>query len=327
MRLVLVLIVVIATRRGLLLFVRSNLLPHTVLLLRELHLLLLEVRVRVLFLRRLGRWVLADCLVRVLVHLLKVVRADVVLDVLGELRLVAVLVILLEHLHVLLHVAAEDVLLAGLRIELFLLGIVAREALLVVWNVEATVHSALKRTKNAVAGGRADQADVEHAGERARAIVILLDLIHLAIRLRLPLVLLIEPKLLQRSPREQQPSRIACCPVCEPDLDPVVGKLVRVSSADDNVALDLRIDDLADHILVRDAHNEAVLGSLVLVLVLHNQPLARVVVRLALAPPAVLHLELLEVLRRLLHLHHPHPGRASVRASPGQVLATRAASA
>mmetsp|Transcript_10798 Transcript_10798/g.26194 ORF Transcript_10798/g.26194 Transcript_10798/m.26194 type:complete len:276 (+) Transcript_10798:683-1510(+) len=243
---------------------------------------------------------------RLLVHLLEIIRADVVLDELGELLLVAVLVVLLEHLHVLLHVSAEDVLAVGLRVEVLLLGVVAREALLAVGDVEAAINRALEGAKHTIARGGAHEADIKHARERARTIIVLLHLVHLAIGLGLTLVRLVKAKLLEGAARKQQTSRVACGIVGETHLDAVARKLVRVGSGHNHVTLDLRVDDLADNVLVGDAHDHAVLGCRILVLVLNRQALAGKVVRLALAPPAVLDLEGLEVLRRLLHLHETH---------------------
>lgn len=67
--------------------------------------------------------------VRLLVHLLKHVSFNLLCDELCELRLVPVRVLLLEQLHVLGHVAAENVLLVRLAVELLGLGVVAGKAL------------------------------------------------------------------------------------------------------------------------------------------------------------------------------------------------------
>ena len=52
---------------------------------------------------------------------------------------------------------------------------------------------------------------------------------------------------------------------------------------------------LCHNVFVRETNDETVLWRVVLVLVLYNQALAGVVVRLTLTAPAVLHLEALEV--------------------------------
>ena len=72
--------------------------------------------------------------------------------------------------------------------------------LLAVRDVEAAVDGALKRTEDAVARGRANQADVQHAGEWPR-ITLLLNEEHLAIRLGHALVGLVHSQLLQQTAR------------------------------------------------------------------------------------------------------------------------------
>ena len=44
--------------------------------------------------------------------------------------------------------------------------------------------------------------------------------------------------------------------------DAVAGKLVRTSGGENEIALDACVDDLDDNLLVREADNQAVLGSI-----------------------------------------------------------------
>lgn len=90
--------------------------------------------------------------------------------------------------------------------------------------------------------------------------------------------------------------------VLESDLAAVPGELLGGGLAHAHVALDGGVDDLRQHVLVGEAHHQAVLGRVVLVLVLADQPLPRPVVGLALAPAAKLDLVALEVRLRLLDL-------------------------
>ena len=69
--------------------------------------------------------------------------------------------------------------------------------------------------------------------------------------------------------------------VGEASLHAELRELVRVRRADGHVSLDGGVDHLADHIAVGEADGEPVLGGVVLVLVLEDQALAGVVVRLA----------------------------------------------
>ena len=76
-----------------------------------------------------------------------------------------------------------------------------------------------------------------------------------------------------------------------------------VSCGDDLVALEAGIRYLAADVLVGGTDDHAVLGGVILVLILNHQALAGKVVCLALAPPAELDLEPLEV-RLVLHELH-----------------------
>lgn len=78
---------------------------------------------------------------------------------------------------------------------------------------------------------------------------------------------------------------------------------MRVRRTHDLVALDARVRHLAGDVPVGDAHDEPVLGRVVLVLVLDDQALASEVVGLALATPFELHLIPLEVLLVLNYFH------------------------
>ena len=155
----------------------------------------------------------------------RTVALELLLNELGELRLVPLRVLLLEQLHVLRHMPAEDVLLVGLGVVLLAVAIVAREALLRVRDVEAAVHGALERTEHAVARRRAHKPNVEHAGERARAVLVLHEE-HLTVRLLLPLVLLVELELLEETASAQQARRVARGVVRQPHLDAVLRQLV-----------------------------------------------------------------------------------------------------
>ena len=66
-------------------------------------------------------------------------------------------------------------------------------------------------------------------------------------------------------------------PVGETVVDAVAGELLGCSSAKHEITLEAGIDDLDDDLLVREADDKSVLGRVVLVLRLRDQPLARVV--------------------------------------------------
>ena len=74
-------------------------------------------------------------------------------------------------------------------------------------DVQAAVDGALEGAKDAVAGGGADEADVQHASEGAR-LALLLHEEHLTVRLSLSLVRLVDAHLLEQAARAEQ-----ACPV------------------------------------------------------------------------------------------------------------------
>merc|ERR1740129_460741 len=96
----------------------------------------------------LGRWVLADGGVALLVHVLHAVGSDSVLDVPGELLLVGILVLLNEVAHVVSHVAAEDVSTVDVSIQLLGLSVIAGEPLLRVGDVKTTINGSLHSGKD-----------------------------------------------------------------------------------------------------------------------------------------------------------------------------------
>ena len=64
-------------------------------------------------------------------------------------------------------------------------------------------------------------------------------------------------------------------------LDSVALEFMSVRSAEDLIASNLRGDDLTDDILISEANNEAILGSVVFIFCLGDETLAGVVVGLA----------------------------------------------
>ena len=66
----------------------------------------------------------------------------------AEMLLESLLVLLLETGHVVRHVETEDVLPVHIRVQLLALGVVTRESLLGVRDVQTTVHCSLQRGKH-----------------------------------------------------------------------------------------------------------------------------------------------------------------------------------
>mmetsp|Transcript_85950 Transcript_85950/g.171627 ORF Transcript_85950/g.171627 Transcript_85950/m.171627 type:complete len:284 (-) Transcript_85950:256-1107(-) len=181
--------------------------------------------VRIFLLGRLVLRVLTNLFVRLLVKILETVALEFFLNVLGELRLVALRILLLKQLHVLRNVAAKNVLFVRLSIVLLAFPVVARETLLRVRDVEAAVNCALERAEDAVAGRSAHETHVQHAREGA-LLPLLLHKEHLTIRLRLALVRVRHIELGKQPARAQEPRGVARRVVCEPHLDAVPRQLM-----------------------------------------------------------------------------------------------------
>ena len=90
--------------------------------------------------------------------------------------------------------------------------------------------------------------------------------------------------------------------VGETELDAIAGELVGVGGSEDEVTDDLGVDDLADDVLVGEADDKTVLGSVVLVLVLGHEATTGKVVSLALTTTTETSLVTLEVSLVLLNL-------------------------
>mmetsp|Transcript_23024 Transcript_23024/g.53232 ORF Transcript_23024/g.53232 Transcript_23024/m.53232 type:complete len:248 (+) Transcript_23024:198-941(+) len=204
---------------------------------REL-LLKVDALVYFFFLCGLKFGIIADLLVRILIHLLQRVTLDLFLDVLGELRGVPVGVLLLQKLHILGDVTAEDVLLMRLSVKFLGFAVVARETLFAVRNQQAPINGALERAKYLGACRCACEAYIKHASERA-LVALLLDLEHLAVDLLLSSVILVETNLLQKAARHKQASAVARGVIGETNFNVILRELVRVRSADAHVASDL----------------------------------------------------------------------------------------
>mmetsp|Transcript_125854 Transcript_125854/g.305757 ORF Transcript_125854/g.305757 Transcript_125854/m.305757 type:complete len:203 (+) Transcript_125854:400-1008(+) len=197
--------------------------------------------------------VLADGLVARLDGVDKVLLSDTLLDVRGEERVVLILVLFFELLHVLCEVGSKDLgrVLLSIIVDLAILIRVAREELLVVRDVEPTVNRTLQGAKNAAPLRGALDAHVQEAAERAharRAILILIKRVHkvlaaiILIRRRRHLTrdlgrtlvqvgqrrlgaVDIDRHLAQQTTRAQQASRVRGRVVLEADAEPVARQL------------------------------------------------------------------------------------------------------
>lgn len=108
----------------------------------------------------------------ILVELLKTVSLNVVLDVAAELRLVALLVVIGEGLHVLSDVTTEDVLAEGLGVELLAFHVVSGETVLGVGDEDTTVGAALHGTEDTGTGGGTGETDIKEDLEWAALLTV-----------------------------------------------------------------------------------------------------------------------------------------------------------
>jgi hypothetical protein len=238
--------------------------------------------------------VLTDGLVGISVDLLKVTSLNLVLNVLGELGLVALLILIGEGLHVLSDVATDNVVLEGLGVELLGLNVVTGETALGVGDEDTTVGGTLHGSEDTVTGGGADKTNIKEGLEGAALAIVGLDGLGesvLTSGLLDTLELLIKTELLEDTAGKEQTGSVGSSPVGQTLVNAVLGELVSVGRGEDLVTRDLGVDDLGNDVAVGEADNHAVLGRIVLVLGLGDQTLASIVVGLTLAAATVLSLE------------------------------------
>lgn len=238
--------------------------------------------------------VLTDGLVGLGVEVLETVGLNVVLNVLDELAVVALLIVIGQSLHVLGDVATVDVLAESLGIQLLGLDVVAGESLLGVGDEDTTVGSTLEGTEDTGTGGGTGKTNVEEGLEGAALAIIGLSGLgegELTVGLLNTDEGLVEAELAEDTAGDQETGSVGGGPVGQTVGDAVGLELVSVGSGEDLVTGDLRADDLHDDVLVGEADNQAVLGSIVLVLGLGDEALTGVVVGLSLTSSLVLSLE------------------------------------
>jgi len=158
---------------------------------------------------------------------------------------------------------------------------------------DTTVRSALHGTEDTGTSGGSLQTNIEKDLEGAALAIIGLgglSELELTVSLLDTSEVLVEAKLLEGTAGDEETGSVSGGPVGETVLDTVGLELVRVGRDEDLVARDLRGHDLADDVLVGEADDQAVLGSIVLVLGLGDKALSGVVIGLALLATLVLSL-------------------------------------
>mmetsp|Transcript_9683 Transcript_9683/g.23693 ORF Transcript_9683/g.23693 Transcript_9683/m.23693 type:complete len:317 (+) Transcript_9683:1327-2277(+) len=267
------------------------------------------------FLLLAGGGILADLFVDGLVELLEPIAFDIVFDELGEVLLVLLVIFLLEVFHVFTDVPSEDALAVHVGVVLLGVSVVSGESLLGVGDVESTVGGALEGSEDAGSGGGGLAPDVEKGAEGALVVVDFLDVVGLlvvlgrddfSVDLGVSLVELVESDLLEETTGAEETGAVRGGVVLQTDGEAVAVELGGLSLAEDAIAVDESVRDLADHLGVGESDDETVLWRLVLVLVLGAQPLALAVVGLTLASASELHLIPREVRLALSLLYECH---------------------
>jgi len=196
-------------------------------------------------------------------------------------------------------VSTEDVFTEHGRVELLVVGVVTREALVLVGDLKTTVNGTLHGAEYTGTRGGVVKSDVEEDVEWTATLSFFLYKVVLTIRLGLTSVLLIKTQLGENTTSYEETSGVGSGVVLLSslgvDVGTVLGQLVRVSGGEDNIAGEGSVGNLTSNILVGESHNKSVLRRVVLVLVLLDQGLALLVVSLVLASSPELYLEALVV--------------------------------
>lgn len=199
-----------------------------------------------------------------------------------ELELVTLTILSRQLTHVVGNVLTKNVLANHLGIGSLLISLVAGEALLSVGNVHTTIDGTLEGSKELATGGGATETNIKE-GLEGTGTLFLIKLSSL------------ETKLVDGTTSAQQTSAVGSSPVGQTNFDTKGGELMSIGSSQDLITGQLGINKLTNHISVGEANDKAVLGSVVLVLILDDETLTGIVVRLSLTATTVLDLVTLEV--------------------------------
>ena len=223
------------------------------------------------------------------VHGFQVVSSDASLDEAAELTSISFGLIFLQLTHVIGNMTTEQVLAQNFSVQSALGSIVAGETLFAVGNVQSTINGTLEGSEALGTSAGTSQTDVQESLESTTTVFF----IEFG---------LVETKLDEGTASAQQTSAVDGRVVGQTNLDTESREFVSISSSQNDITLNLGVDDLADDVSVSDTDNEAVLGSVVLVLVLDDQALASIVVSLSFTATTVLDLVAFEVSFILLDL-------------------------
>ena len=237
-------------------------------------------------------------------HLLEVISSNSSLNILGEVLLVVLVIIFLHLRHVVSDVFTHDASLVNRGIVGLGVAGVSGEALVVVGDIKSSIGGTLEGSEHTGSSRSVLNTNIQKSAERAALLIDLINEVralsdlgghNLTSGLLNTRVDLIHAQLLQQTTSNKKTSAVSSGVVLETDAEAISGELLGAGSGKDLVTIDLSIDDLANHISVSEADNQAVLRGLVLVLILGDELVALVIVSLALASSAELDLVALEI--------------------------------
>ena len=223
----------------------------------------------------------SDLLVALGELFLQVVGGEAGLDVACELSLEELWVFLLEVLHVLADVGAEDVVTVHFGVELLGLVVGTRESVLRVRDGDTAVHCTLHGAEDTGTGGGSGKADVEVRTECTwvvfATVATFLEEVF-AVGLVVALEGIRKLQLGEDTTSAQEAGGVACCVVGQAGADAVPLEFRGVGRLHHVVTLDGGVDNLADHLGVGNSDYKTVLSCVVLVLVLDDKSTSLLVV-------------------------------------------------
>lgn len=217
-----------------------------------------------------------------IVDVLDGIRLNTVLNVALEELTEALLIIISKLLHVLSDVAGNNVLSEDISIKLLSLNVETGETLGGVGDVKTTIGGTLKDTEDTGTSGGSLETNIKEDLEGTGGVLNSLSEGELTGSLIITSVSILKTKLVKSTTSDQETGSVGSSPVGKTVLDTVAGKLVSVSSSENNITDDLGRDNLGNDVLVGETNNKSVLGGVVLGLVLSDQSLTSVVVGLTL---------------------------------------------
>lgn len=162
-------------------------------------------------------------------------------------------------------------------------------------DIDTTIASTLEDTEDSVTGGGSDQTSIQNSLEGLLVLNVFFDIEVSTINLDLTSVQFSQTDLLEQSSSQQETSGVGSSVGGQTSVDTESLEFVRVSSAEDLVALEGGVDDLSDDSGVGGSGNQSVLGGVVFILILDDQSLSGIVISDSLSSSSVLGLESLEV--------------------------------